>query len=263
MLWSNPNLWQSLFVILAIGIAFNVVGTLLMTTAGPGAHLAPDNDLRGSKLGFLEPITSLVAVFVLSMSWIQYNEVVGRVQRETTTLILLKESAAQFSEPTRSRVLGAMTVYVEAVIGPEWLAMAANGRSEVAGQALDALVRSCGAAEARTPRDESLARFLVPVVRRLNDDREGRLHATTFELREPLLVLLDIAVVLSIIFIWAFGYPTMRTKLIMGTLYTSGLMLVVFMVSLLSHPFRGPLAVSNDAYANILQEIAQPVDALP
>lgn len=263
MLWSNLNLWQSLVAIMGVGILFNIVGTLFVAVFKSNAQLAQSNDLRGSKFGFLEPITGLVAVFALSMAWVQYNEVVGRVQQETSTLILLKESAEQLTEPTRSRVMTALASYVEAVRGPEWQAMAANGRSEAAGQALDALVRSYGAAETKTLRDVSLMRFSVPVVRRLNDDREERLHAALFELREPLLMLLIISAITAILFIWAFGYPTMRGKLMMGTLFTSGLMLVVFMVSVLSHPFSGPIAVPNEAYTDILRDIARPEVAIP
>ncbi|MEO5375204.1 MAG: DUF4239 domain-containing protein [Alphaproteobacteria bacterium] len=263
MLWLNLSLWQTFAVIVGAGVVFNGIGTLLVALFKSNAQLAHGNDPGGNKFGFLEPITGLVTVFVLTMAWIQYNDVVGRIQRETTTLVLLKESAGQFTEPTRSRVLAALAGYVEAVGGPEWRAMAANGHSEVAEQALEALVRTYGAADLRTSRDESLMRFSGPVVRRLNDDRQGRLLATTFELRQPLLVMLGAAVVVTIAFSWVFGYPTMRGKLAMGTLFTSGLMLIVFMVSVLAHPFRGPLAVPNDAYADILWEITHPEGESP
>lgn len=263
MLWSTLNLWQTLVVVVGAGIVFNAVGTLLVAIFKSNAQLVQSNDLGGNKFGFLEPITGVVAVFVIAMSWVQYNDVVGRVQRETTTLILLRESADHFSEPSRSRLLTALATYAGAVAGPEWGAMAAGGRSEVAGQALEAVVRAYGTAEATDSRDKSLLRFSVPLVRRLNDDREGRLNATTFELRQPLLALLGAALAVSIAFIWVFGYPTMRAKLAMGSLFTAGLMIILFMVSVLSYPFRGPIAVSNSAYADLSHETVQTRDVTP
>lgn len=262
MLSSGSTLWQVFATILAGGIAFNILGTLVVGVVKRDMRLLGSNDLGGNKFGFLEPITGLVAAFVVTMSWVQYSEVVGRVQRETASLVLLKESAGQFSEPGRSSLLAAIATYAEAVAGPEWQAMAIGGRSEVAGQALAGLARAYGAAEAHDLRDENLLRFSLPVMRRLSDDREGRLEAVDVALRGPLFALMGAGTAITIAFIWFFGYPTLRAKLAMGTLFTAGLMIIVFMAWVLAHPFRGPIAVSNAAYVDIAAEVARMRGAL-
>jgi hypothetical protein len=252
----DPKLFPLALLFIGSGVAIYVMGVLVFSIFSTESSLAINNDIAGNKMAVFEPMVSIVMVFAITLCWLQYGEFIGQVQKETTKLTLLARSAETMPNPTRKSLLAAISNYALAIAGPEWKAMAEGGRSSVTEDALGALVSAYAAANASTPRELQHLRFSNVLVRELVAEREFRLEASTFPLGDSMLNLLYAAVFLSIVISWFLGLPSLRIKLVMGSIFVASQMVVLMFIYVLLTPLTGPAAVSNDAYLRIAKSVA-------
>jgi hypothetical protein len=256
-----PNLFdlsllQMLAVYLAGGAIFYIAGALFFDIYAGNVELFQNNDLAGVNMGFFEPLASVAMVMALSLAWIQYGLVVSEIQKETTALTVLAASAKTMPEANRTRLTAAISAYAAAVAGPEWKAMAKEGRgSEVCAEALRMLARTYATTHAETPREQLILRFSGRQLIKLAQSREMRLEGATFQIQAALTDMLVVSLVLAIFTSWFFGLPDMATKLAMGVLFTWSMVLVLVHLTALMHPFSGPVGISNDAYLDIVRSL--------
>jgi len=254
---SDLSVGQMVAAYLAAGALIYILGAFFFDIYADNRQLSHNNDLAGVKLGFFEPLASVGMVMALSLAWIQYGEVVGEIQKETTALTMLATSAETMPEPARTSLTAAIRAYAAAVAGPEWRMMASEGRgSEVCAEALRVLVRTYAAAEAHTPRERLILRFSGKQLISLSQSREMRLEGAVLHIRGALLSMLYGGVILSLFTSWFFGLPSMLGKISMGILFTWSMILVLIYLNALLHPFSGPLAVSRDGYLDIVRSLA-------
>ncbi|CAA7623916.1 membrane hypothetical protein [Candidatus Terasakiella magnetica] len=254
------NVIQMTAVFLIGSAIVYTLGALFFNVYTDNIQLEHNNDLAGVKLGFFEPLVSVAMVFSISLAWLQYNALVGEIQRETTILTVLAASARTLPEPGRSALTSRIVGYAEAVAGPEWKAMAEGQASEAVSDALRTLTRTYATTRAATPRERSILRYSAGQLVALAQSRESRVEAARFHLGSAMFSLLIIGTGISILMSWFFGLPTMLTKLVMGILFTWSMMLVVIYVYALLHPFTGPVGVSNENYLDIARSLIQSSD---
>jgi hypothetical protein len=251
----DPKLLPLALLFIGGGVFVYVIGVFFISIFSTEIQLTLNNEIAGNKMAVFEPLVSIIMVFAVTLCWLQYGELIGRVQKETTKLTLLARSAETLAEPARKPLLGAIANYALAIAGPEWKAMAGGERSHVAEDALDALVAAYAAAKAETPRERQHLRFSNVLVRELVSEREFRLEASVFPLGGAMQNLLYAAVFLSIGVSWFLGLPSLRIKLVMGSIFVASQMMVLMFIYVLLTPLTGPAAIPNDAYLRIAKSI--------
>lgn len=233
------------------GTLLFVLGAVVFGSDRLEAAMGPANDLAGNKLDFMAPLAAVVMLFVVAMAWFQYDRLQESMGRETTRLVLLTRAISPLDAARRQPLEHAIGAYAAAVAGPEWQAMHRGDRSQQAAQRLEELVRAFTTFSPAGQSEQRVLRFAGPLIRELGGDRETRIEAATFAWDGALTAMMVLMLSLSATMSLFVRIPDMATKITMGGLFSSGIMLVALYGFLLIHPFAGPARLSNEAYLHV------------
>lgn len=253
---SDFDLLPMTLLFIGAGMAAHTVGTLLFGLYASPRQLTGNNDLIQTKMPMFQKIALLGMVFAVSVSWLHYGNVNGRIQHEATRLMLLVRTALVMPEPGRGHLLEAIAAYGETVADADWRAMREGKRSQAAATAFTALSGAVSAIEVATPRESVHLRFSNRLVRDLAAAREARIESSFFPLGEVMQVLLYAILGATLIFIWFAGLTSVWIKLVMGWLFVSLAMVAMMYLDVLAHPLSGYTGMDGEPFAEVARSAA-------
>jgi hypothetical protein len=196
---------------------------------------------------------AVLLAFVVVTVWQQFQTASDTVDLEAIKLRDLFRDAAEYPAAERVRLRRQLRAYAEAVVSDEWPAMARGTESQHAWQEYDKLWEIYH--ELR-PGDVTEVPVAIETLRRMNELGERRnlrlLHSKASI--HPILWFGLITVgVLNI----GFGYffvTRLRAQVFMTAVFSGTIALLVFIIIVLSHPFRGYGGISPEPFARALDQ---------
>jgi Protein of unknown function (DUF4239) len=245
-----PN-YAIALVLIGGAVASSVAGLLLVRRFVPAAVLQQQHDVASPKFQVIGTLYAVLLAFVVVVVWQQFQAASVTVDVEATKLSDLYRDAEEYPETERVRLRRQLRAYAEAVVADEWDAMARGGESTRAWVEYDALWEVY---RALRPRDVTEVPIATETLRRMNELGEARnlrlLHSRA-SIHPVLWAGLIALGVITVGFGYFFG-ARLRAQVAMTALFASAIGILVFIIVVLAHPFRGYGRISPEPFERAL-----------
>jgi len=238
-------------LVVGVTVASSVAGLLVVRRLVRVTPLLAHHDVASANFQVIGTLYAVLLAFVVVTVWQQFQAARDNVDLEAIKLRDLFRDAAEYPEAERVRLRHQLRAYAEAVVSDEWPAMARGTESQQAWQEYDKLWEVYR--ELR-PSDVTGVPVAIETLQRMNELGETRnlrlLHSRASI--HPILWFGLIAIgVLSI----GFGYffvTRLRAQVFMTAVFSGTIALLVFIIIVLGHPFRGGGAISSEPFARAI-----------
>lgn len=244
-----------LLTYVAISLFLFSLGTLLFHLYSTQEQLVPYNELAGGRFDFMEPMLAVVVLFAIAVTWIRYNDLQSVISNESSRLTILGRSALSLTEPERTKLTSAVADY-SASLADEWVILGKTGNASYAtADELQRLTTAYAGAQAQNGRERWLLYYSNRIVRELVEQRENRLVAGEYPLGDALRTTIIFALAATLMLTWFFGLANLATKLIIGSLFTSTVILLLMFNDIMMQAFEGPAALDYSAYMELARDL--------
>jgi hypothetical protein len=238
-------------VLIGVAVASSVAGLLVVRRLLPPATLQAHHDVASAKFQVIGTLYAVLLAFVVVVVWQQFQAASVNVDVEATKLSDLYRDAAEYPEVDRVRLRRQLRAYAEAVVADEWGAMARGGESARAWAEYDQLWKVY---RGLRPRDVTEVATAIETLQRMNELGEARnlrlLHSRA-SIHPVLWAGLITVGALTIGFGYFFG-TQLRAQVAMTAVFATAIGILVFIIVVLAHPFRGYGHIAPDPFVRAL-----------
>jgi hypothetical protein len=247
---------QAAPIAMAAAAILATAGLLVFHRLVPHRLRRMHNDVAGFTLAIAGVIYAVLLAFIAVAVWQGYGQADSMVQIEANLVGDLYRGTAGLPDPQASKLRHALYVYAETVVQEEWPALAAGSDEDAAGwQLLDGVHLTLVQFH---PQDFGVASVQAGMLRSLNelyDARRGRFRSAAVTLPPVLWWNLLAGAALLLMFAYLFGVPNLAMHAAMVSLLGATIGLVLIMIVLLAHPFRGDNHISAAAFNILIRDV--------
>jgi len=254
MIYANPT-WVIALVTVGSTTAAAMVVELLARRLFSLTDRRAHNDVAAAMFSVIGVTFAVLLAFVTMISLEAFDNARLAVATEATAALDVADAAESLTAPGRDVLRNELVRYLRAVVEDEWTAQT-GGRQGMAGiPALRALTSAANAYEPANAGDANRQAELLAAVRRLRDARAMRQLAVSSGVPPLVWIVVFAGGSLTVVSGSFLGAPRTAWHVAMSaTLAASGAM-VVFLIIVLSQPFRGDHPIPPTPYAETLAEI--------
>jgi hypothetical protein len=235
------------------GVAIAVLGTIVVNFYVTPAQLVVNNIIGGFRYSFLSAVYAGYIGLLLFGVYQKYDDVRSDIVLETNALTTLDRIAAAFPRATRDQIRKELRDYARSVAVVEWPQMQLRRLSFESSAPLDDLYYTYLAIEPQTEKEISAFQYSLQMLDVVRNNRGNRIRLSFGALTPLLWGVAAAGTLISIIFPWFFGSPTIYAPLMMSTLVAAVTMSVFLVILKLSYPFGGDYGILPNAYVAFAQ----------
>jgi multisubunit Na+/H+ antiporter MnhB subunit len=208
------------------------------------------NDRAGFILAVIGVIYAVLLAFVAIGVWERFQQAEARSYEEAASIATVYRDAGSF--PSATRLRATLRAYVFSVIHHEWPQMSRGERSQVSNALLETADRDVQRLPANGPRLADIQTQMLVAMDTALMDREERLTVDSSGINRIMWFVLIVGAIVTVAFTYLFGFDqTLMQELMIGGLsFLIGL--VLFLIIALDYPFRGSIAVSPEAFKQLI-----------
>jgi len=235
------------------GIAIAVLGTLIVNFYVTPGQLIVNNIIGGFRYSFLSAVYAGYIGLLLFGVYQKYDDVRSDIVLEINALTTLDRVATAYPAATRDQLRKELRDYARAVATIEWPQMQARRLTFESSPALDDLYYTYLAIEPQTDKEIVAFRFSLQTLQAVHNNRGNRIRLSYGALTPLLWGVAGVGTLISLVFPWFFGSPTISAPLMMSTLVATVTMSVFLVILKLSYPFGGDYGILPSAYVAFAQ----------
>jgi hypothetical protein len=240
-------------VTIGVGILISVLGTLIVSFYFTPGQLVANNIIGGFKYSFLSSVYAGFIGLLLFGVYQKYDDVRSDIILEVNALTTLDRVSAAFPKATRDQLRKELRDYARVVAELEWPEMQLRHLSFETAPTLDDLYYTYLAIEPQTEKEMSAFQYSLQLLEIVRDNRGNRIRLSFGALTPLLWGVAAVGTLISIIFPWFFGSPSVYSPLVMSTLVATVTMSVFLVILKLSYPFGGDYGIPPAAYVAFAQ----------
>ena len=240
-------------VTIGTGIAIAVIGTLVVNFYVTPGQLVVNNIIGGFKYSFLSSVYAGYIGLLLFGVYQKYDDVRSDIIVEVNALTTLDRIATAYPKVTRDQLRKELREYSRSVAAVEWPQMQARRLNFESSPALDDLYYTYLAIEPQTEKEISAFQYSLQMLDVVRNNRGNRIRLSFGALTPLLWGVAAVGTLISVIFPWFFGSPSIYAPLMMSTLVATVTMSVFLVILKLSYPFGGDYGILPSAYVAFAQ----------
>jgi len=237
------------------GIMFALGGMMLFRMLFTTPELIDNNVVGGFKFVYLAQIFASFFFLPLISGAMKYEAVEQAVSNEAGALISFDRLIAQSSTPNRENLREMVRRYAKAVVEDEWQANVIGEASPIAKKAIQDIFAEFLNCDAKNSTDNSVLALAREHLLRVVDFRQNRYNAVNDDLLPLVMIVNFTAALISLIFVWIYGSILPRLQLMMSAILAIAIVTVVYVSCVLNNPLLGEIAISNQPFAEIYEEL--------
>lgn len=211
----------------------------------------------GSVFSIVAGLHAVLVAFILISLFDAANSAEEQVQREANALVAVNWSAGSLPEPARSKVDRLSRDYVSTVVDDEWPRMregeeVGNRGWITLNQLKETIATTAPDGDWQEDRKAEAANQLWEVYQA----RQERLDAAGNGVNPVVWLALLIGTLLSLLFPFLFGGPTLVSQLLITITLSSTLVLLLFAIYQLQNPYSGGVLIPPDAFSSALDRLS-------
>jgi len=230
------------------GIAIAVLGTLIVNFYVTPAQLVVNNIVGGFRYSFLSAVYAGYIGLLLFGVYQKYDDVRSDIIIEVNALTTLDRIAVAYPKATRDQIRKELRDYASAVATAEWPQMQARRLSFESSPPLDDLYYTYLAIEPQTEKEISAFQYSLQMLDVVRNNRGNRIRLSFGALTPLLWGVAAGGTLISVIFPWFFGSPTIYAPLLMSMLVAAVVMSAFLVILKLSYPFDGEYGIQPTSY---------------
>jgi hypothetical protein len=235
------------------GILISVLGTLIVNFYVTPGQLVANNIIGGFKYSFLSSVYAGYIGLLLFGVYQKYDDVRADIIVEVDALTTLDRVASAFPRQTRDQIRKELRDYARAVAAVEWPQMQARRLGFESSPPLDDLYYTYLAIEPQTEKEISAFQYSLQMLDVVRNNRGTRIRLSYGVLTSLLWGVAAVGTLVSVMFPWFFGSPSVVAPLIMSVLVATVTMSVFLVILKLSYPFGGDYGILPTAYVAFAQ----------
>lgn len=203
-------------------------------------------------------IYGLIAGLLAVAVWEQYARVDDQVSSEANALATIYRDASAYPEPWRGKLTAEIRTYVRYLIDVAWPLQRKGIVPDSGVRFVNAIEYTLYAYEPKSEGQKILATSAVDEFNRYLEFRRARLYLINSGLPGPLWAVIMIGAVITIVLTYFLALERWSAHIIMTTFTAIIISLLIFMIAVMDHPFRGEVSVGPDAFELVYQQLMQP-----
>jgi hypothetical protein len=244
-------------MMIVLSIVLALAGLFLVRRTVPLAFLETHHEVAGFFIGVLGVIYAVLLAFVVIVVWEDFRDAKSVVTQEANQLGDIVYLSRGLQAPVGRQVREAAIHYAQVVYDDEWQAMRRDEASQQAQAAIAKLWQLYLEMEVPTARESALYTEILHRLGELSDSRRERLHASHESIPTVIWAVLWTGGLITIVFTYFFGVRSIRSQALMTAALTGEIAFILFLITMLDHPFRGDVAVGPEAFQEIVEKIQQ------
>jgi len=217
--------------------------------------LQSNHEVAAAKFQVMGTLYAVLVAFAVVIVWQEFQSAGATVAHEAVKISNLFRDAGEYSEADRVRFRRQLLAYAEAVVSEEWDAMAAGGESQWAREEYNKLWDVYREIRPRNLGDLATANETLRRMNELSENRLERLLHSSASIHPALWIALIVVGALIIAFSYFFGTTSLVSQILMTTFFSGTLGLILFVIIVLSHPFKGYGRVSPEPFVQMLARL--------
>jgi hypothetical protein len=233
-----------------------VLGLLVVHPIIPHRLRSLHNDVSGFILATVGVVYAVLLAFIAVAVWQDFDQADRLVQTEANLVGDLYRNTAAMPDAAAQKLRHYLFVYAETVVQDEWPALMAGHEEAAEGwQLLDVFHLELVQLHAQDLGTAFLQAGMVRTLNELYDARRGRFHAAAANLPSILWWNLLAGAAILMLFTYLFGPPNLVMHAAMVGLLGATIGLVLALILLLDHPFRGQNHVSVEPFNRLVLSV--------
>jgi Protein of unknown function (DUF4239) len=217
-----------------------------------------DSEFSGAMLQSVMVFYGLAVALIAVSVWQTYSDVSKVISQEATALAAFYRDISSYPEPVRSELQNGLRDYVEYTIQKAW-PVQRRGQVPFDGVLiLNRLQQELVAFEPKTDGQKLLHGEALRAYNGMIQARRLRLDAVDTGLAPVMWVVIIAGAVIALSASFFFRVEDIRLHGILVILLASFMGLVIFMIFVLDHPFRGDLGLGPEPYQLIYDHLMKP-----
>lgn len=255
MVFSQMPLWLAGLLLVVIPTAIAMAMILVIRRIAPLEWLRENNEVAGFTFAVVGVLYAVLLAFAVIVVWERYSEAESHVATEAGAAATLYRLADGMAAPAAAGFHGALTTYLESVVGDEWPAMDRGESNVGTTRALDRLYATALVLQPANQRENVVLLEILTQLNILTEARRARLVATEGIVPGLLWIVLFGGAVVTIGYTFFFGTTNVRAHSLMtgilSVLICSGLLVIVAV----DHPFSGDVHISPESIVKVLEDL--------
>lgn len=248
-IFSLPWPWLGLLIVAAfagVGLSgLSLVRALILPRLG---HVAHQNEVTGAVLHGILIIYGLAVALIAVAVWESYSDVSKLVSAEATAIASLYRDTAGYPEPTRTGLRDGIRAYTEYVINEAW-PIQRQGKIPAGGvELMDHVQQILFDFNPTSDSQKLIHAETLHAYNNLIQARRLRLDAVQSGLPAAMWAVVLVGALITLAASFFFDVGSVRLHRIMVGLLASLMGLLVFLIVVYDHPFRGTHGVTAEPY---------------
>lgn len=217
-----------------------------------------DSEFSGTMVQSVMVFYGLAVALIAVSVWQSYSDAAGTVSHEATALAALYRDISGYPEPIRALLQSELRDYVQYVIHEAW---PQQRRGEIPGEGVERMnvfQKNLFGFQPVTESEIILHGEALRAYNHMIEARRQRLEAVQTGLPPVMWMVILAGAVIGLSATFCFKVADARLHGILVTLLAGFMGLVIFMIFVLNHPFRGDLGLPADNYQLIYDQLMKP-----
>jgi hypothetical protein len=258
----SPEILLILMCVAAVLVA--IAGLATVRRLVRAETLKMHNEIAGFVFGVLGAAYGVLLGFAVLQVWEQWSAADDRAAIEEGLAESIHRHIRNYPNAEAARpLLAQYERYVRSVIEAEYPAMAKHRMDEINDDEFQAVWAAAGQLKPATVPEEGCFANIFTLLGDLSMQRELRLQSARGEVPTPLWYALLIGGVGTIAFSWLFTADKFSMQAVMVSALAIALILPLYVIVLLNHPFSGSVRIEPDGYRELLTNITATRAAAP
>ena len=241
--------------VIGLTVTCSIAGLVLVRRTVSLEVLQSNHEVASAKFQVMGTLYAVLIAFAVVIVWQQFQSAGATVAHEAAKIANLYRDAGEYPEADRVRFRRQLLAYADAVASEEWDAMASGGESERAREEYNKLWDIYREIRPRDLADIATANETLRRMNELSENRLERLLHSNASIHPALWVALIAVGALIIAFSYFFGTRNLASQILMTTFFSGTLGLILFVIIVLSHPYKGYGRVSPEPFVNMLTRL--------
>jgi hypothetical protein len=246
----HPALSVTLLCIFTVGLAY--IGLKIVRKKFTQDILQENHEVGGFIFNAFGLIYAVLVAFVVFVTWNEYDNARGNVDLEASELADLYNTSKAFPDSTKKLVDAALIEYIENVTGDEWKLLEEGELSVKARKSIEKLWIIYSSIDVNKLPNIPVYQESLKHLNDLGEKRRTRIFDSRDNIPGIMWAALLFGGVMCVIFTYFFSTRRFMPQLIMTSALTVLNTLILYMIFVLDHPFRGSMKITPEAFDYVL-----------
>jgi uncharacterized protein DUF4239 len=253
---SGLPLWITTLFLVVVPTIIAMCGPVVIRRKVGLERLTTNNEIAGFKFATVGVIYAVLLAFAVIVVWERFSDAETAVLQEAGASATLYRLTAG-ADPDATAARDALSNYLKLAIEQDWPQMAAEGASNEARKALDALYAAAIHMGTTGARQSAILTEMFKQLDIVTQSRRARLQLAAGIVPGMLWAVLFSGAILTVGFTFFFGTENLAAQVMMTGILSTIVFMGLLVIISIDHPFTGPVHIDSEPLQRVLEDFGR------